>query len=64
MEHVNITSLVGGAVKIIQFQLVLHSTRILSMSEYLKSLDKDATARYPAKLDLFGSKETDDPFAS
>ena len=34
------------------------------MSEYLKSLDKDATARYLAKQDVLGLKETDDPYAS
>lgn len=38
----------------------------LTMSEYLKSSDKDATARYMylAKLDILGLKEMDDPYAS
>ena len=62
MEHVSFNSLVGEVVKTNRFQLVQRSTQ--TMSEYLKSLDKDATARYLAKQDVLGLKETDDPYAS
>ena len=62
VEHVSFNSLVGEAVKTNRFQLVQRSTQ--TMSEYLKSLDKDATARYLAKQDVLGLKETDDPYAS
>lgn len=34
------------------------------MSDYFKSLDPAASARYSAKLRLLGLSEKDDPFAS